>query len=188
MRTSLLHIALAATAALLAAGCAAPPREVTVGETLERTFSVDAIDYTGRLVTLRDAQGSHVIHAGPQVRNLAQVKPGDRVVVRYSEAIAAELVKPGAGVAGVQSSGVAMRAAPGARPAAATAEQTRMTVKVFDVDTIANVVEVTGPSGYNRRVAVRDPKAQEFIRGLKRGDLVEVTITEAAAISVEPAR
>jgi hypothetical protein len=33
-----------------------------------------------------------------------------------------------------------------------------------------------------------DPKAREFIRGLKRGDEVEVTFTEAAAISVQPAR
>jgi hypothetical protein len=174
--------------ALLAAGCAAPPKEVTVGDTFERTFTVAAIDHTSRLVTLRDGQDSRVIYAGPQVRNLAQVKAGDRVVVRYTEAIAAEIVKPGAGVSGVQSAGVAMRSAPGERPAAATAEQTRMTVKVFDVDTIANVVEVTGPSGYNRRVAVKDPKAREFIRGLKRGDEVMVTITEAAAISVEPAR
>jgi hypothetical protein len=175
-------------AALLAAGCAQPPKEVTVGETIERTFNVEAIDYANRLVTLRDAQGPTLVYAGPQVRNLAQVKPGDRVVVRYTEAIAAELVKPGTGVAGIQSSSVAARAMPGDRPGAAAAEQVRMTVKVYDVDTVANVVEVTGPSGYNRRVKVMDPKAREFIRGLKRGDEVEVTITESAAISVEPAR
>jgi hypothetical protein len=184
------HLACAVTvaAALLAAGCAQPPREVTVGETLEKTFTVEAIDPAKRAVALKGAEGPLLVFAGPEVRNLEQVKPGDQVVVRYREAIAAELVKPGAGVAGVQSAGVATRAAPGERPFAAAAQQTRMTVKVYDVDPIANVVEVTGPSGYNRRVEVRDPKAREFIRGLKRGDQVEVTITEAAAISVQPAR
>lgn len=192
METSRYHIVRAMTAtlaaALLAAGCAQPPKEVTVTETIEKTFNVESVDYTNRVVLLKDEQGPTVVYAGPEVRNLDQVKAGDRVVVRYREAIAAELVKPGTGVAGVQSAVVTARAAPGERPFAGAAEQVRMTVKVYDVDTVANVVEVTGPSGYNRRVKVMDPKAREFIRGLKRGDEVEVTITEAAAISVEPAR
>ena len=175
-------------AALLAAGCAQPPKEVTVGDTIDRTLNVQSIDYATRMVTLTGDGGTVVVHAGPEVRNLDQVRPGDRVRVQYREAIAAQLVKPGTGVAGVESAAVAARALPGDRPFAATAQQTRMTVKVYDVDTIANVVEVTGPSGYNRRVRVMDPKAREFIRGLKPGDQVEVTITEAAAISVQPAK
>ncbi|MGH8681055.1 MAG: hypothetical protein ACREVP_06055 [Burkholderiales bacterium] len=175
-------------AALLAAGCAQPPKDVVVGGTIEKTFNVEAIDYANRMVMLTGNEGPMAVFAGPEVRNLDQVKPGDRVLVRYREAIAAELVKPGTGVAGVQSSITTARALAGDRPFAATTERTRMTVKVFDVDTVANVVEVTGPSGFNRRVKVMDPKAREFIRGLKRGDEVEVTITEAAAISVQPAR
>ncbi len=178
----------ALAAALLAAGCAQPPKDVMVGETFERTFNVQSVDYVNRIVTLSGADGPVVVVAGPEVRNLEQVKPGDRVLVRYREAIAAEVVKPGTGVVGVQTTSTTARAMPGERPFAATAEQRRMTVKVFDVDTIANVIEVTGPTGYNRRVKVVDPKAQEFIRGLKRGDEVEVTFTEAAAISVQPAR
>ena len=41
---------------------------------------------------------------------------------------------------------------------------------------------------YNRRIKVNDPKAREFIRGLKPGDEAEVTFREAFAVSVEPAR
>jgi len=175
-------------AALLAAGCAQPPKEVTVGDTIERTLTVQTVDYASRIVTLTGDEGPVVVFAGPEVRNLDQVRPGDRVRVQYHEAIAAQLVKPGTGVSGVESSVTAARALPGDRPFASTAQQTRMTVKVYDVDTVANVVEVTGPSGYNRRVKVMDPKAREFIRGLKPGDQVEVTITEAAAISVQPAK
>lgn len=175
-------------AALLAAGCAQPPKQVTVGDTIERTLNVQSVDYANRIVTLMGDEGAVIVFAGPEVRNLDQVRPGDRVRVQYREAIAAQLVKPGTGVPGVQSAVATTRALPGERPFAATAQETRMTVKVYDVDTVANVVEVTGPSGYNRRVKVMDPKAREFIRGLKPGDQVELTITEAAAISVEPAK
>ncbi len=192
MKSSRYEIARAMTAtlaaALLAAGCAQPPKDVVVGETFERTFTVQSIDYVNRIVTLSGTEGPVVVVASPEVRNLAQVKPGDRVLVRYREAIAAEVVKPGTGVVGVQTTTTATRAAPGAQPFAATTQQRQMTVKVYEVDPFANVIEVTGPTGYNRRVKVVDPKAQEFIRGLKRGDEVEVTFTEAAAISVEPAK
>jgi hypothetical protein len=183
------HAFMAALAvALLAAGCAQSPKDVVVGETFERTFNVQAVDHVNRLVTLSGSDGPVMVVAGPEVRNLDQVKPGDRVLVRYREAIAAEVVKPGTGVVGVQTTTTAARAMPGERPFAATTEQRRMTVKVYEVDPFANVIEVTGPTGYNRRVRVVDPKAQEFIRGLKRGDEVEVTFTEAAAISVQPAK
>ena len=181
-------LTLALATAALAAGCAQPPKDVVVGETIEKTFNVEAVDYANRLVALRNEEGPTVVYAGPEVRNLDRVNAGDRVVVRYREAIAAELVKPGTGVAGVESSSVAARAMPGERPFGAVARQVRTTVKIYDVDTVANVVEFTGPGGYNRRVKVMDPKAREFIRGLKPGDEVEVTMTEAAAISVETAK
>jgi hypothetical protein len=60
-------------------------------------------------------------------------------------------------------------------------------VKVWDVDTIGNVIEFTDSRGYHRRLKVRDPKAIEFIRGLKKGDEVQVTLSEALALSVQPA-
>jgi hypothetical protein len=176
-------------AAALAAGCAQAPKDVTVANAIEATATVESVDYANRVVVLRDERGQpFVVIASEEVRNLDQVKAGDRVVTRYREAIAAELVKPGTGVAGIQPSVTTARAIPGERPFGAVARQVRTTVKIYDVDTVANVVEFTGPSGYNRRVKVMDPKAREFIRHLKPGDEVEVTMTEAAAISVEPAK
>jgi hypothetical protein len=38
-----------------------------------------------------------------------------------------------------------------------------------------------------RTVAVERPEGQEFIRGLKKGDQVEITYTEALAMEVRPA-
>lgn len=178
------------SAAIFLGACAPqPPKPLALSETVEATATVEAIDHAAREVVLRDAQGRQMlVKVGPEVRNLAQVKKGDRVVVRLTEGFAAELVKPGTGVTGVQADTSVARAAPGERPAAGVEQQIRTTVKVYDVDPYANTIEVTGPRGYNRRLKVKDPKAIAFIRGLKKGDEVEVTFTEALAISVEPAK
>ena len=45
----------------------------------------------------------------------------------------------------------------------------------------------TGPGGLVRTVEVKDPNAQKFISKLKKGDHVELTYSEALAVSVEPA-
>jgi hypothetical protein len=182
-------VAVLSTAVLLAACAPQPPKPLALSETVEASAIVEAIDYSTREVVLRDAQGRQsLVKAGPEVRNLAQVKKGDRVIVRFTEGFAAQVVKPGTGVAGVQADTSATRAAPGERPAATVGEQIRTTVKVYDVDPYANTIEVTGPRGYNRRLKVKDPQAIAFIRGLKKGDEVEVTFSEALAISVEPAK
>jgi hypothetical protein len=173
----------------LFAACAQTPKPVLVAKSVQSTATVESVDQAARVVVLRDAKKNPiVVYAGPEIRNLAQIKTGDRVVVRYQEAILAEVVKPGTGATGIERSGATVRAAPGERPYSGTVEQVRTTVKIYEVDPYANVVEVTGPSGYNRRISVMDPNAREFIRGLKPGDEVEMTFTEARAISVEPAK
>ena len=180
--------AFGAAAALLLAGCATTPKPIEIGETLKATARVEAVDPASRLIVLKTPDGGTLVtQAGPEVRNLAQVRPGDNVVVAYREALAARVVKSNAGVGTVDSGVAASRASPGERPGAGVVDFVRTTVTVFDVDTAQNVIEVTGPRGYNRRIKVNDPEARQFIRGLKRGDLVEVTFTEAIAVSVEPA-
>lgn len=184
-----LALAILSTAAVLAACAPQPPKSVARSETVEASAIVEAIDYSTREVVLRDAAGRQtLVKAGPEVRNLAQVKKGDRVVVRFTEGFAAQLVKPGTGVTGVQTESSMVRAAPGEQPGATIGEQVRTTVKVYEVDPYANTIEVTGPRGYNRRLKVKDPQGIAFIRGLKKGDEVEVTFSEALAISVEPAK
>ena len=182
-------LAILSAAAVLAACAPQPPKSVARSETIEASAIVEAIDYSTREVVLRDAQGRQtLVKAGPEVRNLAQVKKGDRVVVRFTEGFAAQVVKPGTGVTGVQTESSMVRAAPGEQPGATIGEQVRTTVKVYEVDPYANTIEVTGPRGYNRRLKVKDPQGIAFIRGLKKGDEVEVTFSEALAISVEPAK
>lgn len=183
--------ALAGTAACLlalAAGCAQTPKPLEITQETRQTIAtVQSVDQATRIVTLRDAAGkTTAVQAGPDVRNLAQVKPGDRVVVSFQEALLAEVVKKGTGAADL--SAAAVRAEPGQRPGVGVAEQMRIPVKVYAVDPAQNTIEVTGPRGYNTLFRVKDPRVQAFIRGLKAGDEVEVTYREAMAIAVEPAK
>lgn len=186
-KTFTLRAVFAAAVAMLA-GCAATPSgplELTETQTISAT--VEAIDVPSRIVVLRAADGrSTVFEVGPQVRNLPQVRKGDKVVVRFQEALLAEVVKRGTGTTGVGA--VAARAEPGQRPGALVGTETSVVVTIFEVDTIGNVVEFTGPKGFNRRIRVTDPKAREFLRTLKKGDEVEVRYRESMAVSVEPAK
>jgi hypothetical protein len=177
----------AVAALALVVGCAQQPKPVTVSDSVEATATVESIDAATRMVRLRGTDGrSWAVQAGPDVRNLAQVKVGDLVKVRYTEAVAAEVVKPGTGVAGATST--LQRAEVGARPGATGTVSLKGVVKVAALDTINNTVDISASDGTVRRIRVVDPKAQEFIRGLRVGDEVQLTFSEALAISVEPAR
>jgi len=172
----------------LAAGAREAPKPVEVEDAVQVTATVEAIDLANRLVTIRGPEGNAAtLEVGPEVRNLPQVKVGDEVVVSYYAAMAAEFKKPGEGVKGVQEDVGAGRAEPGERPGGIVGRRVKATVIIESVDAKSNTVSFTGPHGMLRTIAVQDPDAQAFIKKLKKGDEVELTYTEAVAISVEPA-
>ena len=183
-------LAASVLAGMLPAGCSQPSKAATEGvevsEEITATATVQAVDPQSRLVTLRREDGSTaIVLAGPAVRNFAQIAVGDKVKVRYIESLAAALKKPGEAGAPV-SGAVAVGAAElGQKPAGVAGEQVSVTVEIQSVDTEKNIVVFTPPSGGLRAVRVRRPEGREFIKGLKPGDKVEITYTEALAISVE---
>ena len=107
-------------------------------------------------------------------------------MVSYYSALAAEFKKPGEGDHAVHTEAAAGRAPLGERPAAAAGQSVTATIVIESVDAAENTVTFTGPRGL-RTVLVETPAGQEFIKQLKPGDEVELTYTEALAISVEPA-
>jgi hypothetical protein len=177
-------------ALLLSACVAEPPKPVTIEATEEISATVEAVDVDTRMVSLRAPNGQKfTMEAGPQVRNLPQVKVGDRVITRYYTAIAAELRRRGDGSGETDAPVVDTaigRAPEGARPAGAAGRQVRQTVRITTVDKKNHVVGFYGSDGLVRSLPVRTPEAQEFISKLRAGDEVEVTYTEALAVSVEP--
>lgn len=156
-----------------------------VERSVEASAVVQSVDQETRLVVLERDDGTTVkIVAGSEVRNLAQVDPGDRVVVRYLRAIAAQMAQPGA--AKTEAATASARAPEGEKPAALAGAEIRTTVRIVSVDMATNQVVFTPPDGIVRSVVVREPEMQAFVGTLKPGDEVDVTFTEALAISVEP--
>jgi hypothetical protein len=180
--------ALAVAILLGAIGCASePPAPISREEKIELTATVEAIDRQTRMVSLRGAEGRKAtVYAGPEVRNFDQINIGDEVAVTFYAAIGAEVTPPEQATAGVQREGAMLRAVEGARPAAAVTEVTTTTVVIDSVDKSMNTVSFRRQDGLLRVLAIEDPKAQAFIRELKRGDEVTVTYMEAVAVSVRP--
>jgi hypothetical protein len=156
-------------------------------DTEEVSATIESVDQQKRMVLMRDPTGGlHTIVLGPEVQNLAQVHAGDRVVIRYTEAVAAQIVKPG-DPSQPTSGMVARTAAPGDKPAGVIAEHDRERVTIEGVNLATNTVYFLDRDRVPRTVMVQQPAMRDFIRTLKVGDQVDVTFTEAIAVSVTPA-
>jgi len=162
---------------------------VKVENTQTLTATVTSIDLPKRLVTLKADNGNQTtVEVSPEVTNLPQVKAGDKVVVQYYQGLGAVFKKKGESttVGKVDQTDAVARAAPGDKPGAAVGTTVTTTVVIEAVDKAKNQVSFTGPKGALRTVDVKDPAAQKFISQLKKGDQVELTYTEALAVSVQP--
>ena len=163
---------------------AAPLPSGTVGENLvSATAKVKAIDLKTRHVTLQRADGSIVkFVAGEEVRNLPQVKIGDDVTVSYYESLAYEVKKPGDATPGASVAEAAGRAQPGDKPAAAAGRVTTITATIAGIDKGAGTVTLKTPDGEMTTIKARNP---DNLNRVTVGDLVNITYTEALAISVD---
>jgi len=171
----------AATGAVVAS----EPGRAAVVRAAELSAQVVAIDKATRTVTLKGPKGNVVdIVAGEEVKNFDQIKLGDFVVARYAQALTLELrktkVKPG----DVTVSEAAARAKPGERPAVAGAREVTAIADVIGVDPKKSTITLKGPRG---NVVTLDVQNPDQFKVVKKGDQVEVTYTEALALSVEPA-
>jgi hypothetical protein len=161
---------------------------LNISDTIEVTAIVTQIDAAKRTLTLKtDAGDEYAVDVDESVRNLPQVKVGDRVVAHYHAAIGATMRKAGDPAAAAMDL-EARQAAPGQRPGVTARRTTTVLVTINSVDTKSNVVKFHGEDKLVRELAVHRPEARAFIKQLKPGDQVVVTYAESVAISVEPAK
>jgi hypothetical protein len=156
--------------------------QTEVGESMTLTGTVESIDLAKRIVVLKGADGKTASFVVPaSIQNLDKVKAGDTVTTTYVSSIAAEILKPGEerGPAAVSS------AKQGGGEVLST-NQVSEVVKVDSIDLAANSITLTGPRGNTRTVKVKRPDLQAKLKELKPGDEIQITYTEAMAISVEP--
>ena len=159
---------------------------------LERTTSasvtVTDVDVAKRHLTVKNEAGDeYTIDVDPAVKNLAQVKAGDKITVTYHQSVVASMSKPG-GPTAAAGTVEAQTAKPGERPAASARSTTNVPVTIVSVDTQKNVVEFRDPEGLVRNTEVISPEGKAFIKNLKAGDEVMLSYTESLALAVNPAK
>lgn len=184
MKIPLSFAALAATFLLtlpLQSPAQQPLPKVSAGEVTTMTAKVVSVDEASREIVLEGSNGGkRTIVAGPDVRNLSQLKPGDLVKATYTQAVAVELKKGGSGVrsSDVQQEGT--RSKDGEKPGGTAQRRVTLTGTVEEVDMAHGLVSVKGPQGRVADVAV----SKETLEVVKVGDQVELVYTEALAIAV----
>ncbi|MEO8603457.1 MAG: hypothetical protein ABI629_12845 [bacterium] len=146
---------------------------------------VISIDQKKRTAVLQGPDGDRfTVKVDPSVQNLDKVKAGDSVSATYFESLAYEVKKPGDAVPGVNVSTAGDAAKTNQLPAAAAGRAVTVTSTIVGIDENKGTVTLQPPDGSDPvTVKVRDPSK---LKHVKKGDLVEVTYTEAVALGVEP--
>jgi len=157
---------------------------ISASRTVSVAAEVQAIDHETREVTLASADGeTFTFTASDEVRNLGQVEVGDRVLAEIHEEINISVyanpegLEPGAGTVSAMG-----RAAEGAMPAGGAMDTLIITAVVEEIDLENNTFKLRGPQGNIKQFAARNP---ENLRRAEVGDLVVISITQAAGIMVE---
>jgi hypothetical protein len=179
---------LLAGALLLAACQTSPPAPLNIENKIEASATVTQINAAKRTLTLKTDTGEEIpLEASQAVRNLPQVKVGDRVTVTYLEAIGAQMRKPGDSTEPTMDLG-AGQAKPGERPGVGVASVQTVPVTIVSVDTKTSTVRFFAADKLVRTITVERPESKAYISKLKAGDEVIVTYSEALAIEVKPAQ
>ena len=145
------------------------------------------VDATTRTVTLKNQDGETSIVAGPEVKNFAEIKVGDRFDVVYELAVAIELVKvKNPGTTSEQVTTSTTTAPQGDKPGMITTNTVTATANVEAIDTVKSTVSLKGPQGNIFKVKVQNP---DLMKDIAVNDQVKVVYTEAiAAVVSAPAK
>src|SRR5689334_13839639 len=179
MRITMVATVLVALLAMPLARAAQKP--VSAAETVSATFTIKAIDKTSRVVTLEDKTGHTTdVYCGPEVQRFDTLKVGDTVTFRYHESLVSAISRPGEKPKEPVTSSV--NRTPGPKAGASVAQQMHATVTIEAMDPKVPSVDVKTEGGSRLSLKVADPK---FLEGYKVGDKVNLTYTQALAVSVK---
>jgi hypothetical protein len=159
-----------------------------IEKTTQASVTVTKLDVANRHLTVKDDAGEeYTIDVDPAVKNLQQVKVGDKINLTYYQSVAASMSKAGDPTKATDQVET-QTAKAGERPGASAKSTTSVPVTIVSVDTQKNVVKFRGNDDLVRTTDVMSPEGKAFIKNLKAGDQVMLTYTESVAISVTPAK
>ena len=167
---------------LLAVGGAAQtqaPNSVTRESTTIAT--VDRIERSSRVLTAH-SEGNvvHILYVDPSIKAFDDLKVGDVVTVRYTESVVVQ-VRPNAKLTELQDTTAAAHKAGDA----SVVQQQKRIVTIEDID--SQGLFVTYRTHDNQR-GVHPVQNKALLKGLRRGDRIEITLTQARAVSIERKR
>ena len=174
---------LAATSAW-ATGATTPMPEAGAATVINARGKVTAIDQEKKTVTLTGQGGRKLTLEVRDPAKLAVIKVGDPVVAKYVEALSIRAVKAGGATPGVTVEAARVGSKPGQPPAGVVARNVTATATITAIDHKAGTVTLTGPKGNKDTVKVNDP---QVLTSVSKGDLVEVTYTQALAVALDRA-
>lgn len=157
-----------------------------VRENMTAVGVVQTVDLQSRLVTIKQYPEGKIftIHAGPEVRNLAQIGPGSVVKVEYQVALALALEKVQAGDVNVREDTVsASRTPAGGLPGATIENNVKMIGTIIAIDKEKRTVLIQGAIHH---VNLKIP-ADMDLKDLKVGDQVVAHYVQELGIAVGPA-
>jgi hypothetical protein len=156
---------------------------VVVADVLEVKAVLESIDYKKRTTTLKDNKGRAInLKADKAVKNFDQLKKGDVVLADFVEPIAIFIRKANAPQSAAEARLVSI-APKGSHRGVLLAEAFQVAAAVESIDFKARLVTLKEPNRSARVVAV--DKGFKNLEGIKKGDEVVLTVTEAIAIKIE---
>ena len=101
---------------------------------ISKTFTIEAIDSTNRVVTLKAPDGVlQEVFCGPEVQRFSALKVGDMVTFRYHESLVTAVRRSGQAKPASETAGVTRT--PGTQPGGTVADQITRTVTIQAIDT-----------------------------------------------------
>ena len=149
------------------------------------TAEIIAIDPKTRDITLRGPLGNTItLNAGPEITRFDEFAKGDMIQATYSETISGELRAPTEAELAepwveLDAAGIAAENMP---PAAGVGKIVRAVCTVEGMNRVTGTVTVQDPRGHFHVIA--DVPAAKM-EGVKLGDTVVITYSQAIALSLE---
>ena len=144
--------------------------------------TIDAIDKDKSTVTLKGPNGGTVTLEVRDKTKFDVIKVGDPVVAVYVEALGFQARKAGTASPGASVQESRVTSKPGETPAGAVGREITVTGTITAIDRKAQTVTIKGPTGETETIKAKNPKNLEAV---KVGDLVDVTYTQALAVSLD---
>lgn len=164
---------------------------VVAVETTSIRGKVALVNPIARQVVVNGDNGRvSTMFVGPNVRNFENLKLGDQVTMRYTEALALAIAKGGPGtesqigeIRTKVEADAARQAAPGDKPGMSAMERTTLVANVFEIDRERGILTLRGTDGVPVDIKVADKKALDQI---KLNDQIVIGYRQSAALSIEP--